>query len=122
MGQESVRTLRDALKRLPTGSDAYDCAYIDAMKRIEAQAKHQIELVKKALSWITCARGQLNTLELRHALAVRLGDIDVNREGLLEVQDIVSACAGLVEVDKESGIIRLVQHIPQEYFEQIQNI
>ena len=32
IGQESVRTMRDALKRLLTGSDAYDCAYIVAMK------------------------------------------------------------------------------------------
>lgn len=35
------------------------------------------------------------------------------------MEDIISACAGLVTIDKESNIIRLVHYTAQEYFEQV---
>jgi hypothetical protein len=34
---------------------------------------------------------------------------------------MVSVCAGLVTIDEESNIIRLVHHTTQEYFERSQN-
>ena len=36
-----------------------------------------------------------------------------------DVEDMVSVCAGLVTVDQESNIIRLVHYTTQEYFERI---
>ena len=35
------------------------------------------------------------------------------------MEDIISVCAGLVAVDKESSIIRLVHYTTQEYFERV---
>ena len=35
---------------------------------------------------------------------------------------MVSVCAGLVTVDEESDIIRLVHYTTQEFFERTQNI
>jgi ankyrin repeat protein len=86
------------------------------MKRIEGQVKDQEELAKQVLSWITCAMRPLTTSELRHALAVEVGQAELDKENLPEIEDIVSVCAGLVTVDEESGIIRLVHYTTQEYF------
>lgn len=103
------------------GSKAYDCAYQDAMKRIEGQDKDQEELAKQVLSWISCAKRPLTTLELQHALALEPGDTQIDEDNLTDVEDIVSVCAGLVMVDTESNIIRLVHNTTQEFFERTQS-
>jgi ankyrin repeat protein len=93
---------------------------MDAMDRIEGQLKDQEELAKQALSWITCARRPLTTLELQHALAVEVAEFKLDEDNLPEIEDIVSVCAGLVTVDEESNIIRLVHYTTQEYFQRTQ--
>jgi ankyrin repeat protein len=110
------------LERLPKGSDALDYAYQEAMERIRGQKPGFQELAKQVLSWITCAKRPLTTLELRHALAVEEGESELDRENLPEIEDIVSVCAGLVTVDEESDIIRLVHYTTQKYFERTQMI
>ena len=92
------------------------------MKRIEGQVKDQEELAKQVLSWITCAMRPLTTSELRHALAVEVGQADLDKENLPEIEDMVSVCAGLVTIDGESNIIRLVHYTTQEYFERTQKV
>ncbi|KAI9832809.1 MAG: hypothetical protein M1819_004029 [Sarea resinae] len=120
MGKRAPRAIRVALKSLPTGSEAYDHAYEDAMERIEGQVKDQEELAKQVLCWITCAKRPLTTVELQHALAVELGDTEFGEDNVAEFEDIVSVCAGLVTVDEESKVIRLVHYTTQEYFERTQ--
>ena len=119
-GKKSPKTIRTALKTLPTGSEAYDGAYEDAMKRIEGQLADEKELAKQALAWITCAKRPLTTSELEQALAVEIGESQLDIENLCRVEDIVSICAGLVTIDEESKIIRLVHYTTQEYFERTQ--
>ena len=50
------------------------------------------------------------TKELYHALAIEPGDKALNTDNVDEVEDIISVCAGLVTVDEESNIIRLVHY------------
>jgi hypothetical protein len=90
------------------------------MERIEGQLSDQEELAKEALSWITCAKRLLTTLELQHALAVKVGQEEFDEGNKPDIEDIISVCAGLVTVDEESGIIRLVHYTTQEYFERTQ--
>jgi hypothetical protein len=52
-------------------------------------------------------------------LAVEPGEAELDPENKPEVDDIVSVCAGLVVVDQESDVIRLVHYTKQEYFERI---
>jgi Ankyrin repeats (3 copies) len=87
------------------------------MERIEGQITDSQELAKQVLSWITCARRPLTTSELRHALAVEVGESKLDEENLPEIEDVLSVCAGLVTVDEESDVIRLVHYTTQEYFE-----
>jgi hypothetical protein len=105
------------LKKLPKGSDAYDHAYKEAIERIEGQIIDSQELAKQVLAWITCAKRPLTTSEIQYALAVEVGESALDEENLPEIEDMVSVCAGLVTVDEESSIIRLVHYTTQEYFE-----
>jgi hypothetical protein len=87
------------------------------MDRIEGQLEDQEELAKQVLSWITCGKRPLTTLELQYALAIEVGDSELDKDNLPQVEDILSVCAGLVTVDEESSIIRLVHYTTQEYFD-----
>jgi hypothetical protein len=90
------------------------------MERISGQIKDQEELAKQVLSWITYAKRPLAITELQHALGVEVGESKLDELNLSEIEDIVSVCAGLVTIDEESGIIRLVHYTTQEYFERTQ--
>nr|XP_036582598.1 ankyrin repeat protein [Colletotrichum truncatum]KAF6791303.1 ankyrin repeat protein [Colletotrichum truncatum] len=116
-GKRSAKAIRDSLHKLANGSAAYDVAYNEAMERIEGQLTDQESLAKDALSWIVCASRPLKTLELQHALAVEQGTTELDEDNIPELEDIVSVCAGLVTIDQESQIIRLVHYTTQEYFE-----
>jgi hypothetical protein len=59
---------------------------------------------------------------LQHALAVEPSDSDIDSDNTLEREDIVSVCAGLVTIDEQSSIVRLVHFTTQEYFERTQAI
>jgi ankyrin repeat protein len=74
----------------------------------------------KVLSWITCAKRPLTASELRCALAVKVGKSELDPGDLPQTRDMVSACAGLVTVEEESEIIRLVHYTTQKYFERAQ--
>jgi hypothetical protein len=119
-GKRSPTAVRDAVKKLPTGTESYDRAYSDAMTRIEGQLPDEEKLAKEALSWITCTKRPLTTTEIQCALAVKVGQAEFDEQNKSDIEDIVSVCAGLVIVDEESGIIRLVHYTTQEYFERTQ--
>lgn len=117
IGKTTPRAIRRSLQNLPKGSDALDQTYKIAMQRIQGQDVGFREVAEKVLSWITSARRPLTSLELQHGLAVEIGDSELGEDNLPEVKEIVSVCAGLVTVDEQSNIIRLVHYTTQEYFE-----
>jgi ankyrin repeat protein len=110
----------DALTSVASHYDiAYDTAYDKAMERIQGQVRDQRKLAEEVLSWITCAKRPLTALELRNALAVELGESEFYDDNMPDLEDIISACAGLVTtVSRSSGdVIRLVHATAKEYFE-----
>ncbi|KAI1113474.1 hypothetical protein F5Y14DRAFT_441857 [Nemania sp. NC0429] len=116
IGKDTPKAIRKALQSLVTGSQAYDAAYELAMRRIRGQVQEQAERAKQVLSWVTCAQRPLTTFELQHALAVEIDEVNLDRENLPQIEDAVSVCAGLVTVDEESNVVRLVHYTTQEYF------
>jgi ankyrin repeat protein len=118
--KKTLKKMKDVLKNLPTGPKAYDYAYEEAMKRIAGHDADSEELAKQVLSWITCSKRPLSKSELQYALAVEVGKTELDEENLPQLEDMVSVCAGLVIVDEESSIIRLVHYTTQEYFERTQ--
>jgi hypothetical protein len=115
--KQTPRGVRDALKNLPNGLDD---TYSEAMQRIQSQDEEDAQLAERVLYWISYAYTPLTVVEIRHALAVQVGDTDLDGEALSEENILVSVCAGLVTVDQESNIMRLVHYTTQEYFERIQ--
>ncbi|RYP86354.1 hypothetical protein DL769_000738 [Monosporascus sp. CRB-8-3] len=109
--------VKSTLENLSKGSKALDKAYDEAIERIDSQLPEDRALAKSVLSWITYAQRPLTTGELCHALAVEPGEDELDRDNIPDVEDIVSVCAGLVTVDRESNIIRLIHYTTQEYFE-----
>jgi hypothetical protein len=100
--------------------EVLDQAYEEAMERINEQKPGFRQLAKNVLSWITCAKRPLTTLELQHALAVEVNDSKLDEDNFVQVEAMASVCAGLITIDKESSIIRLVHYTTQEYFERTQ--
>ncbi|KAF5616930.1 ankyrin protein [Fusarium sp. NRRL 25303] len=120
VGSVSPKALRTALRQLPTG---YDQAYRDIMRRIyHEKTQSQRDLAYQVLEWLTRATRALTLCELRHALAVEIDSTEnyLDEDNLSEEHELVSACAGLVIVDKASGIIRLVHYTAQDFFTKTQ--
>ncbi|KAJ5480131.1 hypothetical protein N7530_005640 [Penicillium desertorum] len=122
IGRRSAKSTRTALKELSDGSNdyAYDKAYDNAMGRIQGQLREQADLAIQTLSWLTCARRPLTSLELQHALAIENGESSLDEENMPEIEDILTVCAGLVTLENETGIIRLVHYTTKEYLERKQ--
>jgi len=76
-------------------------------------------LARRVLSWMTYVQRLLTTGELCHAVGVEAGDKELDDDNIPDVEDVASVCAGLVTLDEESKIIRLVHYTTQEYFERL---
>ncbi|KAJ4859190.1 ankyrin repeats (3 copies) domain-containing protein [Trichoderma breve] len=96
-------------------------AYEQAIERIRNQKEGFRSLAMRALAWVTLAKRQITTLELQHALATQSGMTTLSQDDLPDLTDITSACVGLLTVDEESRIIRLVHYTTHEYLEQTRN-
>ncbi|RYP17562.1 hypothetical protein DL765_004451 [Monosporascus sp. GIB2] len=112
-----LHTLRKESKVRCGDNSKLDLAYDQAVERIKYQPGDGPTLAKEVLSWITFAKRPLSKSELQHALAVEVGEPELDRQNLPQIEYMVSVCAGLVTVDEESGIIRLVHYTTQEYLE-----
>jgi ankyrin repeat protein len=118
----TIRDVKSALQRLPQGSDAYDVAYSAAMERIFARGEGSSKMAKKILAWILCAHRPLSTLELLHALAVEPGDNEIDEDNILETEQLLTICAGLVTIDEQSDNIRFIHYTTQEYLQRNQQM
>ncbi|KAF2801528.1 ankyrin [Mytilinidion resinicola] len=59
----------------------------------------------------------LSIIELQHALAVRVDTPELDESYIIEIEEIVPVCAGLVTVDEQSNMIGLVHYTTQKYLE-----
>ena len=110
------KAIKKALETLPTGSDALDIAYSQAMQRVESQKPGFRNLAKRALGWVVYARRLLTVSELCHALAIEDEASAFDDENIDDIEEIVSVCCGLITIDLETTTVRLVHYTTQEYF------
>ncbi|KAH7121183.1 hypothetical protein B0J11DRAFT_59184 [Dendryphion nanum] len=115
INQPTPGDIKQALQNLPQG---YNETYQEAMKRIEAQGGRCAELAKGILCWVSHAKRELLIGELQHALAVMPTHRSLNKDFIPTTETIGSICAGLVTIDVQSDLVRLVHHTAQEYFEE----
>ncbi|SPN99608.1 uncharacterized protein DNG_02460 [Cephalotrichum gorgonifer] len=111
--------VRQALHNLHNGVEGLDSAYEQTFGRIQSQAPTSSQLAKRTLSLIAYAKRPLSTEELKHALAVKPGDTELNVEFLPSTGTLQSICLGLVRFVQNnlSGgeTAQLVHYTTQEF-------
>jgi hypothetical protein len=108
-----VKAVREALKNMPNGLDS---AYKEAMERINRRSEDDKMLAHSALAWVLNAKRPLDASELREPLAVEPGTKRLDPENLLEIEVVLSVCAGLVIVD-QTHTVWLIHYTVQHYLD-----
>ncbi|KAJ7159103.1 ankyrin repeat-containing domain protein [Mycena crocata] len=113
----TVKAVRDALAQMPRDLDS---TYDVVMTRINGQDEDEKDLAWKALSWVTNAKRPLRPLELRDALAVEPGTSTIDPDNLLDLDTILSVCAGLVILYEDGNKTGLIHPTAQGYLDRVQ--
>lgn len=87
------------------------------MQRIHGQLEGDKIVARNAISWIVLAQRPLTAQELCVALSLSKDTKGFDRDNLLDIEDVLATCAGLLAVDKKSNVVRLVHYTAQEFFE-----
>ncbi|KAL8669376.1 MAG: hypothetical protein Q9168_006037 [Polycauliona sp. 1 TL-2023] len=109
----SVQKLKKALKDLPSTLDGL---YDDALHRIDSQSQDDRELAEKALRWVAYAFRPLSIPMVRQAVAIDSEETDYDPEAMPAIDLILDVCSGLLIVDEEANVVRLVHYTAQDYF------
>ncbi|KAJ6496277.1 hypothetical protein C8R45DRAFT_1132329 [Mycena sanguinolenta] len=117
--KHTVKAVREALKNMPGNVDG---TYAEVVARINEQTPDDRGLAWLILSWMTHAKRPLRPAELQEALAVESGAAELDPENFLDMDSILSVCAGLVVIHEEDGIISLVHYTVQTYLEQLATV
>lgn len=112
--RNTITAIRESITSLPRDLHGM---YEQILKRINEQASDDAELAMKVLYWISCTLRPLSLLELQHGLAVRDNSRTLDLHNITDMEYIIDVCAGLVIVDENTKIVRLVHYTAQEYFE-----
>lgn len=116
-GVLSKKEVNTSLKRLQSGPDAWQAAYDMKMERIESQPKNRVDVAKRTLAWVLKARRPLSILEFQYAIAITPGSPSPDSDAIVDVDDILAVCAGLVIADKQTDRFRFVHSTLQTYLE-----
>ncbi|KAF7350253.1 NACHT and ankyrin domain protein [Mycena venus] len=114
--EATIKAVQEALKHLPKGLNA---TYDSAMKRIEGQGDKNKQIAYSTLTWVVNAKRPLSVSEIQTALAVEPDSRELDKDNVMEMETILTVCAGLIIVDKDS-LVRLVHYTTQEYLDKIQ--
>ncbi|KAJ7080209.1 hypothetical protein B0H15DRAFT_997571, partial [Mycena belliarum] len=115
----TVKAVRQALQDLPQDLNQ---TYEEAMERILSQSSDDKQLALQALTWVAYTKRLLSVPELLEALAIEPGASSLDTDNLLDISIVLAACAGLVIVDEEMSVVRLIHYTTQHYFDDIQPI
>ncbi|KAF8537641.1 ankyrin repeat-containing domain protein [Trichophaea hybrida] len=110
----TVNKMKKALTELPVGLNE---SFEKTLARIKQQFSDQGELALEVLRWISHAKRPLSIDELRQALAIQPNETCFDEDDMPDQGTIVHVCMGLVIIDQQSSIIRLVHYSLQEYFQ-----
>lgn len=97
----AMRTLKEVKNTLNSFPDSWNNFYEERMKeRVAAQKDGQDRILAlKVLSLATSARRPLTLAELQHALAIKPGDHDFDRDEDYEREEILEVTKGLMTID-----------------------
>ena len=114
LGESTIHRRREQLSKITDGLGLGD-AYCTTIERITAQGAGKSRLGIAALMWVSHAERPLTAGELCHALAVELGSKDFNAGNAPSISTVISCCQGLIRLDKEASVVRLIHFTLKEY-------
>lgn len=117
LDEKNEKRIRNLAQKLKSGSEAYDHAYNETMKRIENQTQFSQDLAKRVLSWVTFSRRPLTTTELQNAVAVEIGETEFDETNITDIEELSSVCSGLIVIQEKSQTVKLVHFTAQNYLE-----
>lgn len=106
----NLKAIYDALEKLP---DTINSSYEEAMERIGDQSEVDRDLAYQTLSWLAHAVQPLSITDLQYALAVGR-DLEMtvmDSTALDNAEDVLSACGGLVVLNRSTEIVSLVREL-----------
>ncbi|KAG2011164.1 ankyrin repeat domain-containing protein 50, variant 2 [Coprinopsis cinerea AmutBmut pab1-1] len=103
----TIVKLKDVLQRFPA---KIEDLYVETMKRINEQEQPTADLANHVLLWLVFGQGALTFPDLQHALRLTLPDHD----GEVHKHDLLSVCCGLVTVEENTNLVRLVHYTAHE--------
>jgi len=112
--ETTIHRRRQKLNAMTDGLGLGD-AYGATLDRIKGQGGEKARLGMAALMWISHAERPLKPHELLHALAIEVGSADLNSDNIPSIRTLLACCQGLIVVDKEASIVRLIHFTLQEY-------
>ena len=103
-------TLSNRMKKLKQMSkgDGLGDVYADTLRRMKAQDSQKREFGMKALMWVAHSERPLRASELRQALGVEIGSIDLDPESGPAIQTLLGWSLGLITLEKSTATVRLV--------------
>jgi hypothetical protein len=93
--------------------------YSKAIDQINLRTLKDRRLAQAVFTWLTFAQTSFTTVQLRNASAIKIGtsSSNVHERDLHPVDEIVSACAGLVRVDRENDTIGFIHSTAKDFFQ-----
>ena len=102
--------MHDAMRALEVFPRKIEDVYRHTWNRIiNSDSAYHRSLAKAAFAWVLNAERSLTVDELRHALATCPDTYHFEESRLMPEATILAACRGLITIDKESKLVRLVR-------------
>lgn len=87
------------------------------MRRIEQQGQYAQDVAKTIFGWVSLSTRALSVPEIQHALAVEKGEPDFDETNIIDVEELMSICIGLVTIDAQSNALQFAHYTAKEYFD-----
>lgn len=121
--KSTIQKVKTALQSLPSGSNVKESTnktYEELMQRIEQQEDDSRALARHALTWVVFVHSPVTISGLLHAVAIMDNPelvVVPTPDYLVDSSHMISVCAGLLEIERETDTIRLVHYTAKEYFD-----
>lgn len=83
--------------------------YDSVLERINSQEGDCSLLAKRAITWLVYASRSLKITELMHTVAIEGEELSFNEGDIPRQNLIVLVSCGMIEIEQESGVVRLVR-------------
>ncbi|KAH6904795.1 hypothetical protein BKA70DRAFT_519349 [Coprinopsis sp. MPI-PUGE-AT-0042] len=112
-------SVREVKETLATFHQDIEELYLQTWQRIMGQTRSKVLLAKKILMWVITATRSLTVEELRNALASCPDTHKFDSSRLVQGGTLIALCRGLVTVEEDTRLVRLVHYTAKDILEQL---